>query len=48
MKTQSEKEKKLNLALSKLQDLSIENPSLKINLGNLSNQKINQKLKKKR
>ena len=39
MKTISEKEKKLDLALNKLQNLNLENPSLKIGLENLSKQK---------
>ena len=39
MKTSSEKEKKLDLALNKLKDLNLENPSLKNSLENLYNQK---------
>ena len=39
MKTIYEKEKKLNLALNKLNDLNLENPSLKKGLENLNNQK---------
>ena len=35
MKTHSEKEKKLDLALDKLKNLNLENPSLKRNLENL-------------
>ena len=39
MKTHSEKEKKLDLALDKLKKLKKIDPSLKINLKNLSLQK---------
>ena len=39
MKTDSEKEKKLNSALDKLKNLNLQNPSLKTNLENLSSQK---------
>ena len=35
MKTTSEKEKKLDLALSKLKNLDLENPNLKNSLKNL-------------
>ena len=41
MKTSDEKEKKLNLALSKLKKLNFENPNLKNNIEKLSIQKIN-------
>ena len=34
-----EKEKKLNLALTKLKNLNLENPSIKKNIENLSEQK---------
>ena len=34
-----EKEKKLNLALTKLKNLNLENPDIKKNIENLSNQK---------
>ena len=40
MKTSDEKEKKLNLALSKLKKLNFENPDLKNSIENLSVQKI--------
>ena len=39
MKTHSEKEKKLDLALDKLKKLSVQNPALKTDLENLSSQK---------
>ena len=39
MKTSTEKEKKLDLALSKLKNLNLENPELKNSLENLDNQK---------
>ena len=39
MKTPSEKEKKLNLAINKLQNINLENPSLKNSLENLDQQK---------
>ena len=36
-----EKEKKLNLALTKLKNLNLKNPNLKKDIENLSEQKIN-------
>ena len=39
MKTSSEKGKKLNLAINKLQNINLENPSLKNSLENLDQQK---------
>jgi len=47
MKTDSEKEKKLNTALDKLKDLNFENPTLKSNLENLSAQKNQLEIEKK-
>ena len=47
MKTQSEKEKKLDLALSKLKNLNIENPSIKKSLENLGSQKNQLEIEKK-
>ena len=47
MKTVYETEKKLKLALSKLKDLNLENPSLKNNLVNLYNQKNQLEIEKK-
>ena len=47
MKTIYEKEKKLNLALNKLNDLNLENPSLKKGLENLNNQKNQLEIEKK-
>ena len=39
MKSVIEKEKKLNLALTKLKNINIQNPDIKKNIENLSNQK---------
>ena len=39
MKTYSEKEKKLNIALSKLKNLDLEKPGIKNSIENLENQK---------
>ena len=39
MKSVIEKEKKLNLALTKLKNLNLQNPDIKKNIQNLSNQK---------
>ena len=47
MKTTSEKEKKLDLALSKLKNLDLENPNLKNSLKNLDNQKNQLEIEKK-
>ena len=47
MKTNSEKEKKLDLALNKLQDLTLENPGLKKSLENLDSQKNQLEIEKK-
>jgi len=47
MKTSGEKEKKLDLALSKLKNLNLENPSLKSALQNLDNQKNQLEIEKK-
>ena len=47
MKTDSEKEKKLDLALNKLKNLNLQNPSLKTNLQNLSSQKNQLEIEKK-
>ena len=47
MKTSSEKEKKLNLALSKLKKLNHENPSLVNALQNLDGQKNQLEIEKK-
>ena len=47
MKTDSEKEKKLNLALDKLKNLKLRNPTLKSHLENLSNQKNQLEIEKK-
>ena len=47
MKTDSEKEKKLNLALDKLKSLNLQNPTLKINLENLTAQKNQLEIEKK-
>ena len=47
MKTISEKEKKLNLALNKLENLNLENPSLKDSLKNLEEQKNQLEIEKK-
>ena len=41
MKTDSEKEKKLNSALNKLKKLDLQNPKFKMNLENLTLKKIN-------
>ena len=48
MKTSSEKEKKLNLAINKLQNINLENPSLKNSLENLGQQKNQLEIEKKR
>ena len=47
MKTSSEKEKKLNLALSKLKNLNHENSSLANTLQNLDDQKNQLEIEKK-
>ena len=47
MKTDSEKEKKLNLALDKLKNLNLQNPTLKSNLENLNHQKNQLEIEKK-
>ena len=47
MKTSYEKEKKLNLALSKLKKLNFENPDLKNSIENLSVQKNQLEIEKK-
>ena len=47
MKTNSEKEKKLNLALNKLKNLTLENPSFKDEMENLNNQKNQLEIEKK-
>ena len=47
MKTSDEKEKKLNLALSKLKKLNFENPDLKNSIENLSIQKNQLEIEKK-
>ena len=47
MKSDSEKEKKLNLALDKLKNLNLQNPTLKINLEILNDQKNQLEIEKK-
>ena len=47
MKTSYEKEKKLNIALSKLKKLNFENPNLKNNIEKLSIQKNQLEIEKK-
>ena len=47
MKTSGEKEKKLNLALSKLKNLKIENPVVKKTIENLDNHKNQLEIEKK-
>ena len=47
MKTHSEKEKKLDLAIDKLKGLNLQNPTLKTNLENLSYQKNQLEIEKK-
>ena len=47
MKTDSEKEKKLELALDKLKNLQLQSPSLKANLQNLSSQRNQLEIEKK-
>jgi uncharacterized protein (DUF3084 family) len=47
MKTDSEKEKKLNSALNKLRGLSLKDPSYKTNLETLKNQKNQLEIEKK-
>ena len=47
MKTSSEKEKKLNLALSKLKNLNLKNPRLVNTLQNLDDQKNQLEIEKK-
>ena len=42
-----EKEKKLNLALTKLKNLNLKNPDIKKNIENLSNQKNQLEIEKK-
>ena len=46
MKFETEKEKKLDLALTKLKNLSIKNPKLKDNVENLNKQKNQLKIEK--
>ena len=41
MNSVNEKEKKLNLALTKLKNLNLKNPDIKKNIENLNNKKIN-------
>ena len=48
MKTSDEKEKKLNLALSKLKKLNFENPDLKNSIEKLSIQKNQLEIEKKK
>ena len=47
MKTSTEKEKKLDLALSKLKNLNLENPSIKDSIENLDIQKNQLEIEKK-
>ena len=47
MKTSSEKEKKLSLALSKLENLNLANPNLKNSLENLGEQRNQLEIEKK-
>ena len=47
MKTDSEKEKKLSLALIKLKSLNLQNPTLKASLENLGTQKNQLEIEKK-
>jgi hypothetical protein len=47
MKTGSEKEKKLSFALNRLKSLSLQSPTLKSNLANLSIQKNQLEIEKK-
>ena len=47
MKTSGEKEKKLNLALTKLKNLKIENPVIKKTIENLDNHKNQLEIEKK-
>jgi len=47
MKTSNEKEKKLNLVLSKLKKLNFENPGLQNSIEKLSNQKNQLEIEKK-
>ena len=47
MKTDSEKEKKLNSALNKLKNLNLQNPTFKMDLENLSDQKNQLQIEKK-
>jgi chromosome segregation ATPase len=47
MKTDSEKEKKLNFALNKLKNLNLENPTLKTNIEILNAQKNQLEIEKK-
>ncbi|MDA8537590.1 5-formyltetrahydrofolate cyclo-ligase [Candidatus Pelagibacter bacterium] len=47
MKTDSEKEKKLNFALNKLRNLNLQNPALSENLENLTSQKNQLEIEKK-
>ena len=47
MKTPSEKEKKLNLSINKLQNINLENPSLKNSLKNIDQQKNQLEIEKK-
>jgi len=47
MKSVIEKEKKLNLALTKLKNLNLKNPDIKKNIENLSDQKNQLEIEKK-
>ena len=47
MKTDIEKEKKLNSALNKLKNLTLQNPTLKSNIQNLDSQKNQLEIEKK-
>ena len=47
MKSPTEKEKKLDLALSKLKSINFENPGIKNSIENLENQKNQLEIEKK-
>ena len=47
MNSVTEKEKKLNLALTKLKELNLKNPHIKKNIENLSSQKNQLEIEKK-
>ena len=47
MNSVTEKEKKLNLALTKLKELNLKNPHIKKNIENLSTQKNQLEIEKK-